>query len=239
MKICDASNPLVQICLSVHSISLLGEPELHQNHQSVKVNVNPPPLHTIRIMKIIWKYLKTFLVQENFPLDKFRTKLKVNLTVSSLQYVAFYAPLCCTATVLHHIYAIIGSTLILRGNNTLLQKRKGGCLHFRIIFIHTITFRSKCAEKRLKSTLVHRERFHLFSCHLLFLLFTGQSASALPRSLFPTRISQFSRIYPTSSQRANTLFSRILLHRPTPLPHLWIHCVMIVTNHDSFPFVEY
>ena len=90
MKICDASNPLVQICLSVHSISLLGEPELHQNHQSVKVNVNPPPLHTIRIMKIIWKYLKTFLVQENFPLDKFRTKLKVNLTVSSLQYVAFY-----------------------------------------------------------------------------------------------------------------------------------------------------
>ena len=150
MKICDASNPLVQICLSVHSISLLGEPELHQNHQSVKVNVNPPPLHTIRIMKLIWQYLKTFVVQENFPLDKFRTSLKINLTVSSLQYVAFYALLCCTATVLHHIYAIIGSTLISRGNNTPLQKRKGGCLHFRVIFIYTITIQIQKCRKEIE-----------------------------------------------------------------------------------------
>ena len=140
------------------------------------------------------------MVQENFPLDKFKSNRKIDLTVSSLQYVTFHAPpLCCTAMPLCcTIYAIIGSILILRGNNTPSQKRKGGCLHFRIILIYTFNnldpneknYRNVCPQGMLSFVLLQ----------LLFLLFTGQSASALPRSLFPTRISQFSRIYPTSSQ---------------------------------------
>ena len=101
MEICDASNPLEQIFLFVHSISLVGKPSLHQNHQSVKVNVNPPPFACNQdndtYMKW-WNYLETLVVQENVPLDKFKTSRKINLTVSSLQYVTFYAPpLCCTA----------------------------------------------------------------------------------------------------------------------------------------------
>ena len=109
------------------------------------------------------------------------------MTVSSLQCVAFYAALWCTA--LH-----ICNHWFYRPN---IDSGRVHCLHFKVLY--------NSPHPEIQAQMLSAE--NALICFIIVPPFQPSvpllAGPPLPRFLFPTRISHFPRIYPTSSSTAN------------------------------------